>query len=387
MLRLRTWGAIALILLGAACGDDSDADDGPAPTLVVATYNAGRARSFVDYAVERTEPVAEALGAETLAVLCLQEAWEEEDWEDLAAATGLTHSHRLDPDTGDEADAGAVMTCTQEEVDPLEACVRAQCDVPPGELTSCALGMCGDEVGAVSTECLSCITGVIGDVDIDAVVAACGPGGTGGASTWVFGGSFGTGLLSALPLLDTDALVLDSTATRRAVLHATVEAEDGEPLHLFCTHLSADLESVPYTGEADSWAEENRAQIEAMLGYIEERAGDERFLLLGDLNTGPPLEGIVAELADNYALLADLENPYAAQDDVQCSFCADNSLVSDGADESDSVLIDHGMLGSWPEASVQGERFLDGTITIEVEGQDIETALSDHYGVKLTIEY
>ena len=62
MLRLRTWGAIALILLGAACCDDSDADDGPAPTLVVATYNAGLARSFVDYAVERTEPVAEALG-------------------------------------------------------------------------------------------------------------------------------------------------------------------------------------------------------------------------------------------------------------------------------------------------------------------------------------
>lgn len=383
----KTLGMTLVSLLSltlGACGGD---DEGGGATLVVATYNAGLARSFVDYAVERTPAVAEALAAEELDVLCLQEAWEQEDWEALATASDLPHSHRLDADPGDSDDmADAVAVCSQEEVTPLEECVREMCDVPPGELTSCALVMCADDVSALSTECLGCITGVIGDLDIDGVVAACGPDGAGGGSAYTYGGSFGTGLLSALPLTGEDSLVMESTTTRRALLYAQIEAEDGEAVHVFCTHLTANLAAVPYTGEAGGWEEENRDQVDTLLEYVDEKAGDGRVILLGDLNSGPAVDGGSAELADNYDLLAEaFDNPFAEQDDASCSFCDDNSLQ--GADASDAVLIDHVMLGNWADYDATGEIFLSGEVTIEVEDEEVETALSDHYGVRLTLEY
>ena len=51
------------------------------------------------------------------------------------------------------------------------------------------------------------------------------------------------------------------------------------------------------------------------------------------------------------------------------------------------VLIDHVLVKGWPEAEAKGDQFLRGALTLRIQRQEIETAYSDHYGVRLTLTY
>lgn len=382
---------VSLAVVSTACilivGCDESSSDKEGHPIAIGSYNAGLAYSFTAYATARAPLVVEGLAAEPLDLLCVQEFFEEVDWEALLNVSPLPHAHRMAADNGVEPSDEPPVVCIAEEIDPLEACVRSSCDVPNDELTSCALAMCSDEVNALEPECLGCITGAIGQTDIDGLIDVCGPGGTGAASAYIFDGSFGIGLLSNSPLSGEDSLILDSTTTRRGVLYAIVADAVEEPLHVFCTHLTANLGSVPYTGEAGGWLEEQAVQIASILDYIDEKTGDgDRIVLLGDLNNGPVAGSATASAADNYALLtaAGFEDPYAQQDDAQCSYCSDNGFGEVGAADSGS-LIDHIMLRDW-SVSAAGSIFLDDTVTYDADGEERTTSPSDHYGVRLDIE-
>src|SRR5207248_1621851 len=72
-----------------------------------------------------------------------------------------------------------------------------------------------------------------------------------------YGGSFGTGLLSRLPVDDRETIVFVSTVNARGAIHARVR-----DLHVFGAHLS------PGGGE-------HPPQVERLLAWIDERAGSE----------------------------------------------------------------------------------------------------------------
>jgi endonuclease/exonuclease/phosphatase family metal-dependent hydrolase len=365
---------VLLSLLAFGCGESE---------LTVATYNAGLAVSFVSYAEERAPQIIADFPADTLDVICMQEVWEQRFWDQLTASVASTHPHTFR--RPNEMETGGTTGCEPGELDALEACVVANCPgATPDTLVDCALDMCGPEVEGLPTPCLNCLINNVSLGDLDMIRAACE--GEGGGS-YAYEGSFGTGILSRYALAETDSLLLESTANRRAVLYARIpETPQGE-IHFFCTHLTANLSSVPYTGTAAGWPEEQAAQIAALLAYAADKTGGTgKWILAGDLNNGPALPGITAELPDNYAMWSagGLRNLFAEQADVSCTFCDDNPLNL-GTMGGEGGLIDHILLSA-DVPNGTGRRFLDGTIDIvDSGGATVTTAYSDHYGLAFTL--
>jgi endonuclease/exonuclease/phosphatase family metal-dependent hydrolase len=93
------------------------------------------------------------------------------------------------------------------------------------------------------------------------------------------------GLLSRWPLRDVN--LHPEAPMRNALLEALVEPEDGGPLRIFVTHLSASY-SAWRGGEG-----ERLRELAYILGQMGERA-DESRLLMGDFNSLPPGERLLA---------------------------------------------------------------------------------------------
>jgi endonuclease/exonuclease/phosphatase family metal-dependent hydrolase len=362
------------ISLGAtACGDD-ETTPAENPELSFATYNAGLAYGFVEYAEQRSPLVPPAVAELSVDVLCLQEVWDQSDVAAMKSATASKLPTALFFDNQQSFSESAA--CTSGEVDPLLACVEPVCGNTPE--ATCVLTNCADEFGATSDACQTCLAANVGGT-LDAIEAACGEGG----ALYAYDGAFGVGLLTNQEVTASDQLVLESTLNRRGVLYAELATAAG-PLHVFCTHLTADL-SFNYPGTADSWGDEQRDQIGALLAYVEAKAGTAPTVILGDLNTGPALEGIASELPENYALFSDAgwEAPFVS-DNPACTFCGENPLVGNPGDPKRTVLIDHVLFKNQPSGSFSSSLILDQDITIDIEGTDTTSKLSDHYGVAVT---
>ena len=328
-------------------------------------------------ATERQSLVSEALADLDADVVFLQEVWTPEAAAELTEATSAEFPEAVFPEPIPDTELGD-PACTVDELTDLEACIAQNCaDAGPDELVECVLTNCASQYAALCESCQSCIAANVGNT-VEEAIANC----TTASSAFAYDGSVGIGLLSKAVILDTDVLVLESSLNRRAALHALVDVEGFGPVHVFGTHLSAVFSDIPYPGDG-TWEEEQAAQIQALLAYIETRAepGDP-VVLLGDFNTGPEGELYQAEVAANYELLTAeaLTNPYVETDGAECTFCGDNPLVGSDA----AVVIDHVFTRDL-DATQRAERILDGPLVIEVDGTDTTTALSDHYGVLLTL--
>jgi endonuclease/exonuclease/phosphatase family metal-dependent hydrolase len=199
----------------------------------------------------------------------------------------------------------------------------------------------------------------------------------------VYSGSYGTGILTNAAILERDARVLPSALDKRAVLFTKLATPLGE-LNAFCTHLTANITSVPHPGGA-SWRRDQAAQIDALLAFVEEKSAGKPALLLGDLNTGPAIAPhISASLPDHYArfVQSGFLNPYAAQRDVQCTYCFDNPL--EGGRGTRGLLIDHVMLRGFP-GRVEAGQIMRPQVVVEPAGKPVRIGPSDHYGVIVTL--
>ncbi len=351
--------------------------DGTPSQLRIATFNAGLAEGFVPLATERQRLVAAAIADLDADVVFLQEVWTPEAVAAISEGASRAFPEAVFPEPIPDTEVGE-PACTIDELSDLEACIAQNCaDASPDELVGCVLGSCASEYGGLCAECQSCIAANVGNT-VEEAVANC----TTASSAFAYEGSVGIGLLSKAVILDTDVLVLDSSLNRRAVLHAVVDTEAFGPVHVFGTHLSAVFSDIPYPGDG-TWEDEQAAQIDALLAYIDTRAdpGDP-VVLLGDFNTGPAGELYEAEVAANYELLpaAMLTNTYLEADDARCTFCGDNPLVEGDA----AVVIDH-VFTRGLDAGQEARRILDQPLAIDVDGEETAAALSDHYGLLLTL--
>lgn len=352
-------------------------------TLV--TYNVGLARGFVDYADQRAEPVAQAIAALDADVVCLQEVWLREEvgsgylpaYEDtILAATAATFPHHFSEIT--LPTPGTETGCNAAEAGPLQTCAEAMCaGVDPGELAGCALMFCGDEYRATSAACQTCIASNLGN-PIDVIIDRClGDG----------GGAFSNGhnglLLLSRHMLGTPSLRrFESTITVRSVLHARVALPGVGPTDVYCTHLAADLSSIlDYpVGTYSSFAEEQAAQVQALLAFVDETAGTGTVVIMGDMNHGPD------ELPENYAAwaAAGYASPYANNPASQCTYCPDNLLNAESTTTGET--IDHVLFDSPSILRATSERLFTEPLMInDAEGTPVMTHLSDHYGVSVTL--
>lgn len=367
------WLAAALL---TACGGDKDGETPTETSLTFVTYNAGLAVGFVAGAESRAPLVADALAGVEADFVCLQEVWLPEHVAAIDAATASAFPHRFFPAASQSSDAA----CAPGALDTLLGCIESSCDATcADEVPDCVFDSCGVSFLLLEKDCMRCAMASVGD-DPAVVADRC----VNEPIEYAYGGSFGTGILSKHPIGTVEEHVFESTSNRRSVLHATLEV-DGGPVDVYCTHLTAVFDGIPYPRETGDWGAEQLAQIAEMETWIEQTGGD-RKVLLGDLNTGPGLDAIVAEAPEGYAALtnAGWTNGYLAFDD-RCTFCADNPLIF-GADDDDNRLIDHVLLKGGEATAAS--RILDGTVSAESCAVDLSTAaLSDHYGVSVTVTY
>jgi endonuclease/exonuclease/phosphatase family metal-dependent hydrolase len=396
----------AVALLAVGCGSDGGSEQGDsgqgggqgdASGFEVVTYNAGLARGFVDYAVERSPEVAEAMSELEAQLVAVQEVWNPEDVQAVVDATSETHPHSFfldpQPELAEEEQARAEAAgsdgpaCPENEAVPLEDCARQNCDgVPDDQLSDCVLQSCGSEFAATCPECQTCLAANIGG-SLEDILGACAGDGAGGS--FAYDGAFGIGILSAEPFIETDSLVLESSLNRRAVIYVQIEDPVLGTVDVFNTHLSANLDlgesPVPYPGEG-SWAEEQATQIEVMNEWIDERTSDDRVAILaGDMNTSPEGENHTAETPENYELLVSgggWDDQYSGSADAECTYCADNLLV--GGEGDTGPVLDHILIRNFDGEVTTRQVFTD-PIDIEVEGEPVETNLSDHHGLATTL--
>jgi endonuclease/exonuclease/phosphatase family metal-dependent hydrolase len=351
--------------------------------LRVATFNAGLAPGVVKHAAERAPEVVAAIAAEDLDLVCVQEFWLEEHWAALRSATARALPHALRPQARSD---GGTKPCTATELAPVARCALANCWTEgPARAAECAMQHCGRLAKKLGPECVGClgrhpmrkigeileecVDPTLAEPELDPARAAAGPR--------FFDGSYGIGLLSSERLEDTDRLDLDAAHHPRAVLHARV-GHGERRLHVFCTHLTPILRGVAHPG-GGSWASEQSRQVDALLDWVDRKAGARPALILGDLNTGPGIAQIRARLPEHYArfVRAGFINPYLEAAEPVCTFCYDNPVIGG---RGDGLLIDHVLVRGF-RGRVEATRFLDGRVDLPAGGSRVTTALSDHYGV------
>jgi endonuclease/exonuclease/phosphatase family metal-dependent hydrolase len=267
--------------------------------------------------------------------------------------------------------------------------VRTHCgNEPQADLAACAVQNCRHLAGQLLGSCLGCLSR---DPlrDVDTILNECGydaaRAGAGDADGYFYGGSYGIGLLTNAKVLAQSFLRVRSTQHPRGIIHVELDTPVADGLHVFCTHLTPELGNLarPKLG---SWREEQAEQVRAMLAFIEaETEPGDAVVVMGDLNTGPAIgSGVGARLAGHYERFigAGFTNPYTSEPHASCTFCYDNPVSGGGVGGS---LLDHVLIRDMP-GIVSARRILDAPIHVESHGRDVETALSDHYGLLLVVQ-
>lgn len=375
----------------AACG--SEDEPGPQP-VKFASFNAGLATNFVLYAPERRAQVIAAIKASDADVMCLQEVWSDDDTDAVIKGVKGKFPHAFAVKT--EEDPGGVelpIACTAGESDPLKACIGANCVADPNDpcsetpnLAQCGLTKCNAQITQVSTACYECLAANIG-LGFEGILEACAKKGTG---KFAFKARNGLIILSRNKLTDTAHTVLKSSTNRRAVLEAEVNF-DGSKARVYCTHLTAGLSNVAYTGEFGSWEKEQAQQIDAVIALVDKKVGTSPAVLIGDMNCSPKVEGIEPEMEGNFKKFTDagFKAPYVDAAGTKCTWCDDNTL-HDGADVKSTTgsILDHILMKNLDDAVAKARtaRIIDGLVEIEVACKKKQVHVSDHYGLSVELD-
>jgi endonuclease/exonuclease/phosphatase family metal-dependent hydrolase len=357
------WGAASKTARSGELARGSDA-----AVLHVATFNAGLAIGVLPHVTERLPHVIEALAALEVDLLFVQEFWLERHWEALkeAIVKRLPVALRVHPL------GGATRPCTEAQLAPLVRCASQRCAGLHDEaLASCVVQHCARLALQLPSDCLNCIASNP-EGDLTAILARCTGGGAepalvpagpvGSGELMAYGGSFGTGLLLRQPPLASGSITFESTVNARGAMYVQLAGGLGAgPLHVFGAHLSpGGAEQVP--------------QVEQLLDFIDEKAGAEPALLLGDLNLvpGSALLGRIARAGFHEGQANDHRSTYSGQ------------ALLGGTFAGSGWRLDH-VLVRGTEAQLRTQRILDQPVRLAVEGREVISMLSDHAGLLSTI--
>jgi endonuclease/exonuclease/phosphatase family metal-dependent hydrolase len=384
----------------------------------------GLAGAFVPNEAERTRAVPTAVAGMTADIVCLQEAWRQEDKDAITAAarTRFPHAysarHDLNTAVTQEIDpmcGGAMMVPAEPTTAPCAdpsvmntfaagiTCLINNCSTMPGSdqgrttSTACATANCIGDVaslltaGAAGLRCYGCLAPQLTTETFASIRTSCTTNPRAGLA---FNGQSGTMILSRYPLSETETVVIPGTWNRRVITRATATLPNGAKVGVYCNHLSPVFEGVafPYTGRygcgdsgRDGWSREQTAQARELIAYVRRRDSAGRAVILGDFNTsaasapGQPM--ITDEAPETYALLRAAFREAIPQGFVpQCTYCPDNVLTGNAA----PTWLDHIFLQGFTEASVRSAERTFTTPSVAVSG-GATVPLSDHYGMRATI--
>ncbi|HTV24306.1 MAG TPA: endonuclease/exonuclease/phosphatase family protein [Polyangiaceae bacterium] len=351
--------------------------------LTLVSLNAALGVGLAPYADQRLDAIETDLPTLGADVICLQEVWLPDDLDRLVASLSseYPYNHRSVRATGGDGAA-----CTAAEASSLADCLASNCsDVDREGLPLCAIANCAGAFTEVSMACQQCIAANQAAVDVENLTTICANADGGAAS---FSDQTGLVLLSRLPLERPSYVAFESSLGDRGLLSARLHTDFMGEVDVNCTHLAASLGEVPYTGPYGSWAGERLRQIEQMLERVDEIRADGNAggsaILMGDMNCGPGTALARAASPDAFARLANAGfiAPYAELDG-RCTFCENNPLNGLVTDPEEGALIDHVLVSAAGSEVFAAERVLDAAISVDVDGEAIETAHSDHYGIRV----
>jgi endonuclease/exonuclease/phosphatase family metal-dependent hydrolase len=345
--------------------------------LVFANYNAGLAHGAVPLADERVKPIIEDLKNSPADVMCLQEVWTDEDA--LAIQNGIQGTFPYQFREKTENDISSWFACAPSEwlaMNTMNNCVTAKCTPSGISAFECAADQCAPEWAALDDHCKLCLAANASSPTSCAVA---------NAPMYANGGRNGILLVSRTEMTNVSYTPFDTFVIKRGVIRADVAGYQVQ-----CTHMTADLDVVPYPveGAYRSWKEEHRAQVEVMA----KQAGNERrTVLLGDLNTGPASAGVDGELPDNFAAVLAAGYSDTWTSGAKCTYCQDNPLACSKPEGCGglSSRIDHALLRNFaPDVTLGFARFATQPITlVDADGRSHDGRLSDHYGITATMPY
>lgn len=335
--------------------------------LRLATFNAGLAVGVLPRVTERLPHVIAALAALDVDVLFVQEFWLDAHWDELKLRLQSRLPHAVRP----AALNSKRGRCTAEQLSALRACADAHCAGLRDEaLARCVVKHCTSVALALPVDCLNCIathpSGTLQQI-FERCMAEAEPPGPGAAQASsqggliAYGGSFGTGLFTRYTPLETDTVTFEATLNARGAIWVLLDVPGLGRIHVFAAHLSPG-------------GQEQQPQVERLLTWIEEKAGSESALLLGDLNLTPAsaLFTKINRAGFREPGLLDLRGTYSRE-----------GLLNGRFGES-GWRLDHVLLRA-PNLSLNTERILDEGIVLGVNPGGEASTLSDHAGLLATV--
>ena len=383
---------LPVAFIGATCAETK------APLSAI-TWNVAMTPGMNPMYAERRAPIARVLQQLEYDVLCVQEAWLDNDKRLLTLASGLPPANVFVHDTTglneDEED-----TCKNVPLDSLLECVSAQCvDVVKEETTICAIERCRGELRKVlvhDRRCLNCLASQVGE-GVETIGHAC----VHGTASRIYSGRNGVMLLSRWPLTDREVAFLPSSYANRPVLLAQVRVPGMRTaVEVACTHVSSPQPIPPFHRGFVTWEDEQRAQVRVATEHLLSRAEGRPVIFMGDMNFGAGNGTTVVDysrdaLDDLYA--EGWSDPAAGAVPPFCSVCGGNTVR--GISGGPGFLLDHifyvsgfrlGGRNDRRESSgvtlqpLCVDRLLDRKVSvIDHAGRDRSTNLSDHYAVRV----
>ncbi|MCA9640273.1 MAG: endonuclease/exonuclease/phosphatase family protein [Myxococcales bacterium] len=360
----------ASVRLKANPSSRTDATD--SHQLSVLTFNAGLAPGVIPNVDQRATEIADALTQAEFDVACLQEVWLPRHQKSLQAALTNGGASWLSPPP--ESVAG--LSCGDSELTSLVSCVASHCR-GESSVASCAIHSCRAELDGLSDGCAACLSADLDD-PLGSLARCAAPAAEESdvslpPKPYLLGGSYGTALVSRLPVTDVEYVSFESSMHPRGVIHAQVAHPVLGSLNVYCTHLTPFLRGMKHPPAGQFITEQSR-QIERLSGLINAQSASSPLVLLGDLNTGTHggagSTEYQARLPQHFARLLRQTGLRRADSRAadQCTFCYGNPLQPhpDGG----GLRIDHVLFRGIDPRAVGAERLF------------VEPALSDHYAVR-----
>jgi len=358
--------------------------------IKMTTYNVALAPGFVPLSEERVSVVIDLLQQQESDYFCLAEVWRKKDRKKILKALeeDYPHVHMTDID---QLRRGPRPTCRISDLfgeGKFVSCILDKCkDQDDSDFTQCLTQKCDVPLDGLIGErpyCAQSLMAQVGSSTTRAIIRVLNP--LWRAGIFAYKGSNGLMVLSKKPFAKKGLVDLTniSTLNRRGALYTKIIDENKEPHHLYCAHLSANLErTAPYTGNFEGWEQENMAQVQKLLESADH--GPRATYVMGDMNCSfaLPSLGIRPDFEASCELFrqAGFDNFFLEQN-PECTFCEENTLLkNDLKDGRPNFMLDHIFTKHVPQSKTS--RVFDELVEVEVDGKTILSHPSDHYGVVL----
>ncbi|MBP5592340.1 hypothetical protein J6Y50_10880 [bacterium] len=277
-------------------------------------------------------------------------------------------------------------SCTMEDLSPIISCVMTNCSDYDA---ACIVQNCWQSFLELSGECRNCMLGngveAIANGNYQEILETCLQDTRIPAKRleYEFSGNSGVLLASKLPMSNKTPVKLRSYGRMRTAVAANVEKDGIGRIQIICTGLSP-ITETDYDGFGESWEDEQLTQIGQILEIPVQEDVVQR-IILGDFDGNLAAVNI---RENNPAPIALLEengwyDPYfdvEPKEELDCTRCPENPLVSDEAPES---VPDHIFFLEKKGYEFSSERiFLNEFTDFDKEHQTKTSySVSDHYGI------